>query len=207
MKWEAGEIVSQSLIILFAMSLSRLSPLTMARRKKKTGRQTNSKDTSPDRSSASRTQQKNGTQPNGSAALQKAQTTEALKKITIPYSFLQYIRRVCGIEPKATLDLPDQGTDTTTLKDDGPSNISRDLIAGKTPAVGRSDSGWGLKYVSLVRRPGDRKKPELIRVLIVHPDTGDKPLECSIKVALLPHSANYRNSKEQNAEDKDYEGI
>jgi hypothetical protein len=72
------------------------------------------------------------------------------------------------------------------LEDDGLGNIRHDLISGEMPAVRISDGG-NLQYVSLVREAEDRKKPELIRVLIVHPATSsDKPLECSIKISLLP---------------------
>lgn len=65
-------------------------------------------------------------------------------------------------------------------------NVPLDLITGKMPAVKPKPSGAGLEYVPLVRDPGDRNSPDLIRVLIVHPGGPHAPLECSIKIRLLP---------------------
>jgi hypothetical protein len=61
--------------------------------------------------------------------------------------------------------------------------------------------GSRLKYNPLVRGKGDEKKPELIRVLTVHPDLPGRDLECSIDVALLPLPENVRDAKEY-AEDE-----
>lgn len=91
------------------------------------------------------------------------------------------------------------------LEDDELGNIRHTLISGELPAVTTSDGG-NLQYVSLVREPEDRKKPELIRVLIVHPAlTKDSPLECSIEISLLPRLSKLDKSKRDGKGDKESE--
>jgi hypothetical protein len=98
--------------------------------------------------------------------------------------------------------------DIDSPEDDGPENITEGLISGDTPAVKPMESGRGLQYHSLVRGPGDRKKPELIRVLIVHPpDWPEQDLECSIEVALLPRPDDTRDAEKVDAKTKYYQSL
>lgn len=72
------------------------------------------------------------------------------------------------------------------IEDDGLGNIRQDLISGKIPAVGATDGG-NVYYEPLVRTLEDEEKPDLIRVLVVHPARNKVDrLECSIKISLLP---------------------
>lgn len=90
---------------------------------------------------------------------------------------------------------PDLDDDFPAIEDDGLGNIRQDLISGKTPAVRASDGG-NLFYEPLTRTLGDQEKPDLIRVLIVHPARNkSERLECSIKISLLPRLQNPEESK------------
>lgn len=85
------------------------------------------------------------------------------------------------------------------IEDDGRGNIRQDLISGKTPAV-RATDGGNLFYEPLIRTPDDQEKPDLIRVLIVHPakKKSDR-LECSIEISLLPRLQDLEDPKNQRA--------
>ncbi|PMD40370.1 hypothetical protein L207DRAFT_565845 [Hyaloscypha variabilis F] len=65
-------------------------------------------------------------------------------------------------------------------------NIPLELITGRIPAIRPILSYRSLEYIPLVKAPGDRDKPDLIRVLIVHPAEHGHQLECSIKIRILP---------------------
>ncbi|QDS76570.1 hypothetical protein FKW77_006927 [Venturia effusa] len=83
------------------------------------------------------------------------------------------------------------------IEDDGLGNIRQDLISGKTPAV-RATDGGNLYYEPLTRTLDDQEKPDLIRVLIVHPASSKlERLECSIEISLLPRLPNPEGPKVQ----------
>jgi hypothetical protein len=85
---------------------------------------------------------------------------------------------------------------------DGPGKIPIDLISGHLPAVHQTESRWALGYVPLIRGPDDGRKPELIRVLIVHPGSPEQPLQCSIEVVMLPRLEVERNIKKKDEVDR-----